>query len=68
MLSFVMTVPYFLLKQVARAETAFAIPIKYSSQSGLTFFLFFIISMIAYRLTSLQANISSKNLDKDSMV
>lgn len=49
--------PYFRLIQVALAETAFAMPIKYSSQSGLNFFLFFMVNIIiAYRLASLQAS------------
>src|SRR4030042_6477428 len=56
MLSFVITAPYFLLRQVALVETAFAMPIKYSSQSGLSFFLLFMIWIIvAYTPICLQA-------------
>jgi hypothetical protein len=40
-----MTAPYFLLRQVALVETAFAMPMKYSSQPGLSFFPFFTESL-----------------------
>jgi hypothetical protein len=54
LLSFVITEPYFLLRQVALVETALAIPIKYSSQPGRSFLSFFILWIIAQKLKSLQ--------------